>query len=96
MEQSDHPTNVGSNACLGPMMDEARIAGAEVTDYVNYAYGDDVAVFDEESLRTLVLRVKSAERAIYAPLMTAVENILDDGHMNQEHLARLRAAWESV
>lgn len=38
----------------------------------------------------------AAERERYAPLMQAVEWLLDDGHMNQEHLARLRAAWEAV
>ena len=27
-------------------------------------------------------------------LLAAVADILDDGHMNQEHLARLRAAYE--
>jgi hypothetical protein len=27
-------------------------------------------------------------------LLAAVAEILDDGHMNQEHLARLRAAYE--
>lgn len=38
----------------------------------------------------------AAEHERYAPLMQAVEWLLDDGHMNQEHLARLRAAWEAV
>lgn len=32
----------------------------------------------------------------HKPLMQAVELILEDGHMNQEHLARLRAAWEAA
>jgi hypothetical protein len=32
----------------------------------------------------------------HKPLMQAVEWILEDGHMNQEHLARLRAAWEGA
>jgi len=36
----------------------------------------------------------AAELERYKPLMQAVEWLLDDGHMNQEHLARLRAAFE--
>lgn len=36
----------------------------------------------------------AAELERHKPLMQAVEWILEDGHMNQEHLARLRAAWE--
>lgn len=40
--------------------------------------------------------VAQAESERYAPLMQAVEWILEDGHMNQEHLARLRAAWQGV
>ena len=38
----------------------------------------------------------AAERERYAPLMQAVEWLLDAGHMSQEHLARLRAAWEAL
>ena len=38
----------------------------------------------------------AAELERYKPLMQAVEWLLDDGHMNQEHLARLRAAWEGA
>ena len=34
--------------------------------------------------------------ARYAQLVQAVEWILDDGHMNTEHLARLRAAYLAV
>lgn len=32
----------------------------------------------------------------YRDLMTAAENILSDGHMNTEHLAALRQAWEAA
>lgn len=38
----------------------------------------------------------AAELERHKPLMQAVEWILEDGHMNQEHLARLRAAWEDA
>lgn len=38
----------------------------------------------------------AAELERHKPLLTAVEWILEDGHMNQEHLARLRAAWEGA
>jgi hypothetical protein len=37
-----------------------------------------------------------AEDAAVRNLMQAVEQILDAGHMNQEDLARLRAAWNAV
>lgn len=32
----------------------------------------------------------------HKPLLQAVEWLLDEGHMNTEHLARLRAAWEDA
>ena len=32
----------------------------------------------------------------HKPLVQAVDGLLDDGHMNTEHLARLRAAWEAA
>ena len=35
-------------------------------------------------------------RAKFKELADAVEAVLEDGHMNQEHLARLRAAWEAI
>lgn len=38
----------------------------------------------------------AAELERHKPLLQAVEWLLDDGHMNQEHLARLRAAWEAI
>ncbi|MBK6786265.1 MAG: hypothetical protein IPG77_01065, partial [Betaproteobacteria bacterium] len=38
----------------------------------------------------------AAELERHKPLMQAVEWILEDGHMNQEHLASLRAAWEGA
>jgi hypothetical protein len=41
-----------------------------------------------------LVRAQDAELERYKPLMQAVEWLLDDGHMNQEHLARLRAAFE--
>lgn len=42
-------------------------------------------------------RAQRAQPNIAPPdLMTVVEHILDDGHMNTEHLARLRQAWEAA
>ena len=38
----------------------------------------------------------AAELERHKPLMQAVEWLLDDGHMNTEHLARLRATWEAA
>lgn len=37
----------------------------------------------------------AAELERHKPLMQVVAWILEDGHMNQEHLARMRAAWEA-
>ncbi len=51
-------------------------------------------------LEDFATRIAEAERKRWLkrhePLLQAVEWILEDGHMNQEHLARLRAAWEWV
>lgn len=44
----------------------------------------------------LAMREAAAELERHKPLMQAVEWLLDDGHMNQEHLARLRAAFEAA
>jgi hypothetical protein len=38
----------------------------------------------------------AADLERHKPLLKAVEWILEDGHMNQEHLTRLRAAWEGA
>ena len=38
----------------------------------------------------------AAELERHKPLLQAVDWLLDDGHMNTEHLARLRAAWEAA
>ena len=90
--QTDPPTNVGSTAGLGPLMDEARIAGAEVTDYVNYAYGEEVAVFDEGSLTALVLRVQSVERERWAAEAKAAIAMIEA----HQHRAALRALVDSI
>jgi hypothetical protein len=38
--------------------------------------------------------IPRARLAALEEMEQVVEWMLDDGHMNQEHLARLRAAWE--
>jgi Zn ribbon nucleic-acid-binding protein len=38
--------------------------------------------------------IPRARLAALEEMEQVVEWLLDDGHMNQEHLARLRAAWE--
>jgi hypothetical protein len=48
-----------------------------------------------EGLAQFAELVQEAERERFAPLMQAVELLLDAGHMDTEHLARLRAAWEA-
>lgn len=47
-----------------------------------------------DKLPQIERRLAESER--YAPLMQEVEWLLDDGHMSQEHLARLRAAFEAA
>jgi hypothetical protein len=39
---------------------------------------------------------RADEREAHKALRDAVEQILEDGHMNQENLAWLRAAWEAT
>ena len=67
----------------------AKAAGWKDTPTVRQAFwGFNISDFAE--------RVARAESERYAPLMQAVEWLLDDGHMSQEHLARLRAAFEAA
>lgn len=67
----------------------AKAAGWKDTPTVRQAFwGFNISDF--------AARVAQAESERYAPLMQAVEWLLDDGHMNQEHLARLRAAFEAA
>ncbi len=47
-------------------------------------------------IREIANAIEAIERERYAPLMQAVEWLIDDGHMNQEHLASIRAAWEQA
>lgn len=66
------------------------------------------AAMDEKDAEREVLAAKLAraneqrasaiavERERYSPLMQAVEQLLDAGHMDTEGLARLRAAWEAA
>ncbi len=56
----------------------------------------ETGTMPEANLLPFLRELMTAEGKRYAPLMQAVEWLLDDGHMNQEHLARLRAAWEAV
>lgn len=67
----------------------ANAAGWKDTPTVRQAFWS-FNIFD------FAARVAQAESERYAPLMQAVEWLLDDGHMNQEHLARLRAAFEAA
>lgn len=74
------------NDLISRLQDEADLCR-------NDGASDIAAMLDEA---TEALREAAAELERHKPLMQAVEWILDDGHMNQEHLARLRAAWEAV
>lgn len=51
-----------SSELLGSLLEEARAAGAEVTDCINYAYAEDVAVFSQEALSVFVTHLLAAER----------------------------------
>ena len=53
---------------------------------------------DTDAVLTLLIREKKKNEELLASiheLRAAVEAILEDGHMNTEHLGRLRAAWEA-
>ncbi|MEY4636529.1 MAG: hypothetical protein RJA55_2327 [Acidobacteriota bacterium] len=87
------------------MKDSRRVAAVEHVDAVMRAVSAMLRSgpnFDgrigevEAAVWAAIDGAMAAERAKYAPLMQAVEWLLDDGHMNQEHLARLRAAWEGA
>jgi DNA-directed RNA polymerase subunit K/omega len=57
------------------------------------------AIYRMFASRAAVLETEAKQRADsdkYKPLMQAVEEILENGHMNTEQLARLRFAWESI
>ena len=55
------------------------------------SWGDHVT---PEMVLAIAEAARGYERERCSPLMQAVEWLLDDGHMNTEHLARLRAAFE--
>lgn len=67
----------------------AKAAGWKDTPTVRQA-------FCSFNIADFAARVAQAESERYAPLMQAVEWLLCDGHMSQEHLACLRAAFEAT
>lgn len=80
-----------------PLLLQGGLSNAELTDA--WCGKLPMVVPTERDLTAFALGVEvgqASERGRYAPLMQAVEWILEDGHMNQEHLARLRAAWEGT
>lgn len=72
--------------------------GSECNDLLGPPPVGALTVGEEALLRTWADRYATkkvaAERERYSDLMLAVEWLINDGHMNQEHLARLRAAYE--
>lgn len=74
--------------------------GSECNDQLGPPPVGALTVGEEALLRAWADRYATkkvaAERERYSDLMLAVEWLLDDGHMNQEHLARLRAAFEAA
>lgn len=55
---------------------------------------EDIAALLDEAVKGL--QGAASERERLAPLMQAVEWLLNEGYMDQENLARLRAAWEAA
>jgi hypothetical protein len=47
---------------LGALLAEAKAAGAKVTDYINYEFGDDMVLFDKSGLAEFANRIRAAER----------------------------------
>jgi hypothetical protein len=83
----------------GDLMSLAEEYGAEVTDYVNYAYESDMAVFGEDALAAFAERIRSEERERCAKLVESFPYFVDEdgewgnrgGLWPQEH-ATLAAA----
>lgn len=100
MSNTKTPTEVGLSEGLGPaawaVMAFGRVqklvVRADVADELTCKWRE----MDREAAAVPLYTwaTVEAERSRYAPVMQAVEWLLDEGHMNQEHLARLRSAWE--
>lgn len=84
---SGEPTNFWCDEAGTATMEDGTVAKMALA-------GTPLPNEDDEERRLLVSA--TAVRELDSSLMQAVESILEDGHMNQEHLARLRAAWEGA
>ncbi len=84
---SGEPTNFWCDEAGTATMEDGTVAKMALA-------GTPLPHEDDEERRLLV--PATALRELDSSLMQAVESILEDGHMNQEHLARLRAAWEGA
>lgn len=89
--RADRQALIDCHSVAGTIPEADELAAQALAQY-------DQAISGLESLQTCRQRALEADalRDRYAALMQAVEWLLDDGHMNQEHLARLRAAWEAA
>lgn len=94
------PGELGSNDQLGPVAWALTAFGRVQKIVMRADVADELACKWRESdpeataVPLYSWATVEAERSRYAPVMQAVEWLLNDGHMNQEHLARLRAAYE--
>lgn len=79
----------GCNEALGPLLEEAKEAGAEVTDFVNHMYIENVAVFGQEALANFVDCVRAEERERCAKLCDGVAENPAIGDEAAEVCARL-------
>ena len=102
MTNESTPGVLGSNAGLGPVAWALTAFGRVQKIVMRADVADELACKWRESdpeatsVPLYSWAAVEAERSRYAPVMQAVEWLLDEGHMNQEHLARLRAAWEGA
>lgn len=85
-----HPTTPEAAA----LAEEAKQLARKLHAYEDDAFRRHYLMELLAAIYRLALTQQPAKEAP-ADLMLVVEQILDAGHMNQEDLARLRAAWEA-
>ena len=77
--QTTAPLALKLTAELGLLLDKARDAGGEVTDFVDYAYAQEVVVFEQAALQQFAALVIAAERERWHGLAVAFRRLDDLG-----------------
>ena len=86
----------GSQVVIEPVRPLTELTPEQVEAVMqSVRMGSSWQAYENVVLKQQVEREKKY-RAKFKELADAVEAVLEDGHMNQEHLARLRAAWEAI